>query len=77
MKEATGSLNTTVIVVIIVAALVAFFMMVIWPTIRTNMEANLGCDDAICESCPIGQTCTEVLCHAPGGDTSFNCPWRG
>lgn len=40
MKAATGELNLTVITLLAVGAIIAFFWAVLWPNIRTTMNAQ-------------------------------------
>ncbi len=52
MKEATGELNMTVVTVVAIAAVGAFFYLVIWPSIRANLEAQVHCSSAVqCTKC--------------------------
>ena len=78
MKEATGELNATVFVVIAVASLVAFFYTTIWPSIKGNLNENISCSRAICESTPNADG--NVDCHlVENGEVSdtFTCAWKG
>lgn len=51
MKEATGELNMTVVTVVAIAAVGAFFYLVIWPSIRANLEAQVHCSSAVQCTC--------------------------
>lgn len=77
MKEATGNLNAALVAIIIVGALVAFFYTVIWPGIKSNLNATTSCSKAICEACPKDKTCDMVTCHMPNKTETFECVWKG
>lgn len=70
MKEATGELNMTVIAIVAIAAVAAFFYAIIWPSIKTNIEMNQKCANAVCNNC-INGTCT---CYEAGSTNSITCP---
>lgn len=79
MKEATGELNATVFVVIAVASLVAFFYTVIWPSIKVNLNENIACNRAICDSKPNadGRTVNCRLIENGQKSEEFTCAWKG
>lgn len=79
MKEATGELNMTVVIVMAVAMLMAFFYMVIWPSLKGNMDANTNCAKAWCDKCEEASGCEVVNCHFKSGgeEKNITCPWKG
>ena len=40
MKAAAGELNLTVITIIAISLIASFFLMVLWPSIRDNIESG-------------------------------------
>ena len=56
MKEATGELNMTVVTVVAIAAVAAFFYAFVWPGIKSSIQRNTLCANAICSECD-GKTC--------------------
>ena len=80
MKEATGELNAVVVVIIAIGLLIAFFYYTFWPLIKGNVNANLRCNAAICESCP-DKNCPTVKCWEKGADqtpeNAFECVYKG
>ena len=66
MKEATGELNMTVITVVAIAAVGAFFYAVVWPSIKSSINNNTKCADAIC---PASCTTGKCACTAADGKT--------
>jgi hypothetical protein len=79
MKQAIGELNGTLMVVIAIAALAAIFFTVIWPMIRTNMQNDATCSDAVCDiGVSVGEHNGMVFCHNPNDkDKVIYCPYRG
>ena len=80
MKEATGELNVTVVVAIIVAVLSSFFFSIIWPNIRTYVNNNVRCDDAICTCLDgvVSGVCKNYECHVKGKpNEKIKCAWKG
>lgn len=87
MKEATGELNATVVVVITIGILSTFFFTIIWPSLKSNLNKNTKCSDAICsakrlkdgkiQNCAEYQngTCVKLNCKYKG-DT-LTCPFKG
>lgn len=73
MKEATGELNMTVVTVVAIAAVAAFFYAFVWPGIKSSIESNTHCANAICPS-----NCTTKTCkctYIDGEDTKeVTCP---
>ena len=77
MKEATSNLNASVVAIMFVAALVAFFYTVLWPSIKSNLNATTSCSKAVCEKCETND-CSMVKCHMPGDKSNyFECVWKG
>ena len=76
MREATGELNGSVVVFAAVALLAAFFFMVVWPKIKTDLDVQSSCANAICD---VGYNSNyQVDCYAPGKPTKvFQCPYKG
>lgn len=78
MKHAISDLNMTVVIVIAVAGLVAFFGGVIWPSIRSNIDKEANCSDAICYNCSVSTgTCDCDREMKDGSVTQFKCPYKG
>lgn len=74
MKEATGTLNSTLIVVVAIGVLSAFFYMRVWPEINSNYVRNMNCSEAICDgSIDSGGM---IECHV-GSISGIMCPYKG
>jgi len=77
MKQATGDLNATVVVLSAVALLSAVFFMIIWPMIRTGLQEDARCSDAVCD---VGYNSNGMAdCYNPqeASKKIFECPFRG
>ena len=79
MKEAAGELTNTVVVLICVAILVAFFYFVIWPSIKTNFNAETACEKATCETTPDENGMVKCILYDKklGKIQSFECKFKG
>lgn len=76
MREATGDLNLTVIVVVAVAGLMAFFSMTLWPMIKSGIQKDANCSDAICTKGTEDKGTIE--CYMKKYPTNkFRCPYKG
>lgn len=85
MKEATGELNATVVVVLTIGLLSTFFFTIIWPRLKSNLNANTKCSDAICKVTKkdLQNVCTEwkndvclkIKCTYDKKD--IICPYKG
>ena len=74
MKEATGELNMTVVTVVAIAAIGAFFYAFVWPAIKSNINRNTKCANAICPtSCKAGTTCSCTYIDESGKSASVLC----
>ena len=74
MKEATGELNMTVVTVVAIAAVAAFFYAFVWPGIKSSIERNTHCANAICNQCD-GKTCKCTYVDEDGQSTKpITCP---
>ena len=74
MKEATGELNMTVITVVAIAAVGAFFYAFVWPRIKSSINNNTKCADAICpDTCKSGSTCKCTYIKEDGSTESVTC----
>lgn len=73
MKEATGELNMTVITVVAIAAVGAFFYAFVWPRIKSSINNNTKCADAICPAnCTTG-TCKCTYIDEDGKEEQITC----
>ncbi len=85
MKETSGELNSAVIIIGIAAAFLAFLYIIVWPSLRGNVNKNISCDKAICLSEPNDDG--SVTCHMPNTNVKcskgqsnndcFKCAWKG
>lgn len=73
MKEATGELNMTVVTVVAIAAVAAFFYAFVWPGIKSSIERNTHCANAICSGCN-GGTCQCTYIDEDNNTQSITCP---
>ena len=74
MKEATGELNMTVITVVAIAAVGAFFYAFIWPGIKSSIQRNTNCANAVCPANCTSKTCACTYIDDKGKTQSVTCP---
>lgn len=75
MKEATGELNMTVVTVVAIAAVAAFFYAFVWPGIKSSIEKNTHCANAICDkSNCTGGTCKCTYINENNTTENITCP---
>lgn len=74
MKEATGELNMTVVTVVAIAAVAAFFYAFVWPGIRTSIQRNTLCANAICPDNCDTDTCTCTYITEANETGAVVCP---
>ncbi len=74
MKEATGELNMTVVTVVAIAAVAAFFYAFVWPGIKSSIERNTNCANAICPSGCDADTCSCTYIDDKGETKEVVCP---
>lgn len=79
MKEAIGELNGTLVVVMAIAALAAIFFTIIWPMIRTNLQDDATCSNAVCDvGVSVGENNGSIYCYSPNDKNKvIYCPYRG
>ena len=73
MKEATGELNMTVITVVAIAAVGAFFYAFVWPRIKSSINNNTKCADAICPDTCTSGTCSCTYINEDGQQETVTC----
>lgn len=74
MKEATGELNMTVITVVAIAAVGAFFYAFVWPRLKSNIENNQKCANAICNCANDSATTCSCTYVTDTGTETITCP---
>ena len=74
MKEATGELNMTVVTVVAIAAVAAFFYAFGWPGIKSSIESNTHCANAICPSECTTKTCKCTYIDKDNQPQDITCP---
>jgi len=76
MKEASGELSMTAVAVVAIAAIGVVFTMLIWPTIRDNIQRSTHCSQAF--NCTgDGEMLTCSVCMDAGCNeinTNLRCP---
>ena len=81
MKQATSEASTSVIVVTAVAMLTAVFFTIIWPILKSDMQKNSKCSNAVCDVGYIqsGEHYGQAYCFNPYDEDReiFYCPYRG
>ena len=75
MKDATGELSMTAVAVVAIAGIAGLFTTFVWPQIRTNIQNNTRCSQAISCECTAGSpTCSCTYLREDGTPDDVTCP---